>query len=537
MSRRKRRGFKSRRPDCYTDTMDHSRSASRAGRLSLDGRRSQIPNALLVGARKPTRSIDEMPTLPTRFVALLAQVGIFVAAITGCAGEPSAPVPVARVLISPTIPFVVVTDSLRLTATALDATGSVLTGRQVQWRSNDETKATVSSTGDVTGKALGLVEITATIGQKVATTTMSVIPAPAESRVSNFFTVFSWPWPKSIYTSPIPTQIYDVSQCPENPNAPCLDDNVNQYRVQWNDVWDWQGVADWAADPRHRGHLYTVGDDLNNGSFGGLYTDNPKLYAADYCTFVRNVQRVDPTAEFSPTMIHDNIEDWWLNDFANGVLSAYKSGKCGDKPISEWIFNRYPPWSLGLSGFTDYMGRHADWAVSLPPPLGAPLVAGAWVLGWGGDDVPDDDPAYIARLREAKAWLFANPKIRMARYLLFEPWHAAPEKSDPHPLADAAGNLNATGRAYAEVTGRIAGPAAIRPNVTCMWTAETTGGPPPYTYEWLVNDTVVKRRHWLVYANSGSRFVLQVRVTDRSGGHSSAKVNVAVSSSAPACAP
>ena len=160
---------------------------------------------------------------------------------------------------------------------------------------------------------------------------------------------------------------------------------------------------------------------------------------------------------------------------------------------------------------------------------------GAWVLGWVGDDVPNDDPAYLARLREAKAWLFANPNIRMARYLLFEPWH--PENSDPHPLADAAGNLNATGRAYAEVAGRITGPAAIGPNATCMWTAETTGGSPPYTYEWLVDDVVVKRRHWLVFAHPASPFVLQMRVFDANGGRSDARINVSVSASAPSCAP
>jgi hypothetical protein len=314
-----------------------------------------------------------------------------------------------------------------------------------------------------------------------------------------------------------------------------LDDNVNQYRVQWNDVWDWQTVAKWAADPSHRGHLYTVGDDLNAGAYGGLYIHNPKLYAADYCTFVRNVLKADPTAEFTPTMIADEAQDWWLNDVADGILSAYKSGNCGQKPVSEWTFNRYSPWSWGLRGFTDYIGSHADWAASLPAPVGAPLVVGAFVLGWFGDDIPNDDPAYVARLREAKAWLFANPKIKMVRYLLFEPW---PEKnSDPHPLADAAGNLNASGRAFAEVTGRIAGPSVIRPAATCKWIAETTGGPPPYTYEWLIDDVVVKKRHWLVYANSGAPFVLQMRVIDANGGRSDVRINVSVSQTAPSCAP
>ncbi|HEY8176113.1 MAG TPA: Ig-like domain-containing protein [Gemmatimonadaceae bacterium] len=439
-------------------------------------------------------------------------------------------------LISPTNPVVVVTDTVRLTATAHDATGKTLIGRDVQWSSSDPAKAAVSSTGEVTANALGSVEITATMEQKAATTTISIVPVPVATRVNNFFTAFSWP--ANVYTSPIPTQPYDVSQCPENPNAPCLDDNVNVYRVQWNDVWDWQAVAKWAADPRHRGHLYTVGDDVNAGGMDGLYVVDPKRYGADYCTFVRNVQSVDPTAEFGTSMLHDNIEDWWLNDFADAVMSAYKSDRCGTKPISEWTFNVYALWSRGASAFQDYVGRQAAWVTSRPAPIGAPLVLGAWVLGWKarGDDIANDDPAYVARIREVKAWLFANRNIRSARYLLFEPW--PPGQSDPHPLADAAGNLNASGRAYAEVTGRIAGPTAVRPEVTCIWTAETTGGPPPpYTYEWLVDDKVIAKRHYVAYANSGLQFALRMRVTDGNGGQSTATINVSVSSSAPSCAP
>jgi hypothetical protein len=478
-----------------------------------------------------------MPKLSTRFVAMSASLQLLVALLAACAHEINRPLPVANVRISPTDPFVVLADSVRMTASPLDENGNALIDRETQWSSSDTTKATVSHFGMVRGKALGSVEITATIEEKTATTAMRVVAQPAAIHVDSFFMVFSWPWPKAAYKSPIPIQIYDVSQCPENPNAPCLDDNAHLFRVQWNDVWDWKSVADWAANPRNRGHLYTVGDDLNAGSFGGIYQHNPKLYADDYCRFVRNVQKVDPTAEFTPTMIADAAADWWLNAFADSVLSTFNSGNCGQNPISEWTFNTYTAWDHGVAGFANYIGRHANWAVSLPAPLGKPLVVGAFVLGWYGDDVPNDHPEYVSRLREAKAWLFANPNIKMARYLLFEPWPEAPAQSDPHPLADAAGNLNASGRVYAAVTGRIVGPTTVRPEATCIWTAETTLGPPPYTYEWRVNTRKVGRRHWLVHANSGSRFVLQLRVTDANGGHGEATIDVSVTSSAPPCAP
>lgn len=465
---------------------------------------------------------------PTR---LVASATLFALSLTAC-DNPQAPEPVANVVITPSSPFVVVNDSLRLTATALADAGDTLAGRTAQWTSSNQAIATVTSSGAVTGRAVGSVQITAAIEQRTATTTISVVQAPPASHVDDFF--WSFTWFAKIRTTPIRTQIYDVSQCPEVPLAPCLDDNASLYRVQWNDVWDWQPVAAWAA--QHPGHLYTVGDDLNAGSYGGIYVSAPKAYAADLCTFIRNVRKEDPTAKFSPTMIHDTVEDWWLADLVTGLLAEYQAGRCDQNPIDEWMFNVYPRWSDGLPGFTNYIGKHADWAATRPAPFGKPLVVGAFILGGGrADDIANDDPAYVARIREAKAWLFANPNVRLARYLQYEPWPT--DNPDPHPLTDAAGTLNATGRAYAEVTGRIAGPKSVRPNATCMWTAETTGNAPsPFTYEWSVGGATVSSRHWLVYGTPSSSFTLQLRVTDGAGGFSVAKVDVSVSADAPACA-
>jgi hypothetical protein len=475
-----------------------------------------------------------MPKVSTRVLLIISAVCLSGAALTVCDGEPNATGPVASVTIVPVSPFVVVTDTLRMTAVLSDQQGRGLIDRGVQWTSNDESKATVSSDGTVSAKAVGSVEITAIAEGKVTKTTVEIIPAPADVTVKNFFMAFSW-W-GNVYERPVPTQLYDVSQCPENPNAPCLDDNISLYRVQWNDVLDWQTVANWAADPRHRGHLYTVGDDLNAaGAYGERYTRNPALYSIEYCAFVRNVQAAEPTAEFSPTMIQDTGDEAWLNAFAAGVLAEFNSGNCGTNPISEWTFNTYAVWSRGLSAFTDFVARWSTWAASLPAPIGTKSVLGAWVLGWPprGLDVPNDDPAYVARLREAKAWLFANPNIRMARYLLFEPWPV--ENSDAHPLTDLTGQLNLSGRAYADVTGRVAGPTAIPPSTACMWTAETTGGSAPYTYEWFVNGALVGTRHWLVHHHTGLPFALQLRVTDAAGGQGTTTLNVSVSTRAPSC--
>src|SRR5207244_9235545 len=120
--------------------------------------------------------------------------------------------------------------------------------------------------------------------QQSANTTITVVAVPLAARVNDFFMAFSWPG--NVYTSPIPTQPYYLSGCPENRPYPCLHENL--YRHQWNGMWDWQPVAAWAADPRHRGQLYTLGDDEAVVGFGGLYIHDPRRYAADYCTFVSN---------------------------------------------------------------------------------------------------------------------------------------------------------------------------------------------------------------------------------------------------------
>ena len=100
-------------------------------------------------------------------------------------------VPIASIAVEPAADEVVVTQTLQLTATAKDAQGGTLSGRTVAWSSSDATRATVSSTGLVTGVTPGTVTITASAEGKSGTASItvkakpvgSVILSPAQSSV------------------------------------------------------------------------------------------------------------------------------------------------------------------------------------------------------------------------------------------------------------------------------------------------------------------------------------------------------------------
>jgi len=87
-------------------------------------------------------------------------------------------VPIATIAVTPATDTVVVSQTLQLTATAKDAQGGTLTGRAMTWSSSDATKATVSSTGLVTGVSPGAVTITAASEGKTGTSSITVNPKP-----------------------------------------------------------------------------------------------------------------------------------------------------------------------------------------------------------------------------------------------------------------------------------------------------------------------------------------------------------------------
>lgn len=358
----------------------------------------------------------------------------------------------------------------------------------------------------------------------------SVVPITAVVRdVPGFFS--AWSWQGEALTKPILTQPYDVSQCWNAPGNPCLDDAV--YRQQWNNIWDIAPVATWAQ--AHHGHLYILGDAVHDsGGFGGLYMHDPERFAGDYCRFVREVRARDPTSEFSPGLIEPWATREWLDGLASGLQTAYGRGDCSTHPVAEWEFNFYPKWSAGLEGFQSSVGVRVDWVASLPEPIGAPVVLSSWTVAWKGDDVPNGDSvAYADRLREAKAWIFAHPKIIHARYGAYRPWPT--DTPDPHPLADANGVLNASGRVYAQVTGRIDGPRAVRPNSNCSWTVATAGGQGPFSYKWIKGAETVSLDAGVRVVHPDAGFVLEMTVTEAGGGYSTAKAGVAVNEAAPPC--
>ena len=103
------------------------------------------------------------------------------ATITATAGQASgsATVTVAQVVSSVTVVpmeanFAALSDTLRLTAEALDANGHAVAGAEFSWGTSDDAVATVDASGLVTAAANGTATITATAGQASGSATVTV---------------------------------------------------------------------------------------------------------------------------------------------------------------------------------------------------------------------------------------------------------------------------------------------------------------------------------------------------------------------------
>ena len=88
------------------------------------------------------------------------------------------PAPVATVVVEPATRAVVLGQTASLTATTRDASAAPLAGRAVKWSTSDGAIATVSSSGDVTGIALGTATITATSEGVSGSATVTVTRVP-----------------------------------------------------------------------------------------------------------------------------------------------------------------------------------------------------------------------------------------------------------------------------------------------------------------------------------------------------------------------
>ena len=66
-------------------------------------------------------------------------------------------------------------QTVQLSATTKDAAGNVLIGRTITWSSDDDSIATVSGTGLVTGEEVGSATITATSEGRSGTASVMVV--------------------------------------------------------------------------------------------------------------------------------------------------------------------------------------------------------------------------------------------------------------------------------------------------------------------------------------------------------------------------
>jgi uncharacterized protein YjdB len=85
---------------------------------------------------------------------------------------------VATVEVAPPTASVAIGATVSLTASALDASGAVLAGRKVVWAVADSNVATVSPTGVVTGRRVGMVPVAASVEGKSAVAQIQVLPVP-----------------------------------------------------------------------------------------------------------------------------------------------------------------------------------------------------------------------------------------------------------------------------------------------------------------------------------------------------------------------
>ena len=116
---------------------------------------------------------------------LSATVGFGLFLLAACGGDSSGPsdgpAPVSLVIVSPGTATLLVGATEQLSVTITDVYSKPLNGRPVVWRSSDNTRATVTSTGLVTALSVGPVNITATSEGKTGTASLTINPLPVHS--------------------------------------------------------------------------------------------------------------------------------------------------------------------------------------------------------------------------------------------------------------------------------------------------------------------------------------------------------------------
>jgi uncharacterized protein YjdB len=113
--------------------------------------------------------------------AVFGSLSNIAAGTTTASGAPP-PASVASVTVSPSSSSLLVGATVQLSATTLDASSNVLTGRVITWSSPNSLIASVNSTGVVTAIGIGTIQVTATSEGKTGSSSITVtIPPPPGS--------------------------------------------------------------------------------------------------------------------------------------------------------------------------------------------------------------------------------------------------------------------------------------------------------------------------------------------------------------------
>lgn len=140
-------------------------------------------NGVLIGNAQLTWTTSKSSVATVNSNGVVTAVAAGTASITASTGGvtgsaavtvTSPPQPVNRVVITPTSPKVKVGKTIQLSATAYDANDKVVTGVTFSWTSSNTSRATVSSTGLVSGVRNGNVTIKAEAGGKSGSVTVKV---------------------------------------------------------------------------------------------------------------------------------------------------------------------------------------------------------------------------------------------------------------------------------------------------------------------------------------------------------------------------
>lgn len=303
-------------------------------------------------------------------LALAAAPGACKDSTGGGPPEP-APVPVARVIVTPAADTLLAGASRQETATLFDAQGNHLTGRTVTWSSSDSTHATVSNSGLVTAIAGATtpVTITATSGGVSGSSTLTISPndttcARATLRPTGRYAGFgSFRRYQGDFHPPDTIGDYRYLG-----GSRGLINGTLQYlgcrgdRSLWLE-WEYNDFMEVAVRNPYGGTTdrgLKLGDDL--ATFRALYPE--AVHATEWFT-------VQTTFEF------------WVAGYPDGALTvALRDGRVAMMGASWWL-----PWWTGSRPDPNnilgpYLAPHGwDWTAS--PPLGVILRPTVATLGVG----------------------------------------------------------------------------------------------------------------------------------------------------------